>query len=394
MATENEFLNFSWRRPQPQGALNHLYLPPLKIKKMFPFVRSFRDSRMARDVCRLIEELAGDRRVRIVHVCGTHEDTITKYGLRSLLPPNVEVLMGPGCPVCTVPPNRIDSAIRLAESGVTVTTFGDMVRVPAGRGSLADAKARGADIRIVYGIHDAVRIAERLDNEVVHFAVGFETTAPTAAAELIAGPPENFSIYSAHLLIPPAMMHLLEAGETPVDGFINPGHVSTIIGVQGYREVETRHRVPQVIAGFEPLDVLFAVAMILRQLDEGRGEIENEYSRVVKEEGNPRALELMAEAFEPVDAPWRGIGTIPRSGLAVSRRFEEYDASKRFDMEVEESYAMPEGCRCGEVLRALIYPWDCPLFNTVCTPESPVGPCMVSQEGGCYISAKYGVERS
>jgi len=360
---------------------------------MFPFVKSFRDSKMAKDVCRLIRDLAGDRHIRIVHICGTHEDTITKYGLRSLLPKNVEVLMGPGCPVCTVPPNRIDFAIRLAESGVTVTTFGDMVHVPAGLGSLADAKARGADIRIVYGIHDAIKIAEGLDNEVVHFAVGFETTAPTVASELIAGPPENLSVYSTHLLIPPAMIHLLEAGEAPIDGFIDPGHVSTIIGVRGYGEVEARYRVPQVIAGFEPLDILFAVAMILRQIDEGRGEIENEYSRAVREEGNTRAVEMMGEAFEVVDTAWRGIGTIPRSGLAVRPRFQDHDASVRFEIETEESYAMPPGCRCGEVLRALIYPWECPLFNTACTPESPVGPCMVSREGSCYIAAKYGVER-
>ena len=373
--------------------VNPLYLQSLKVLEMFPFVKSFRDSKMAKDVCNLVRDLAGGRHIRIVHVCGTHEDTITRYGLRSMLPPNVEVLMGPGCPVCTVPPNHIDSVIRLAESGVTLTTFGDMVRVPSGLGSLADAKARGADIRIVYGIHDAVKIAERLGDEVVHFAIGFETTAPTTAAELISGPPENFGVYPAHLLIPPAMMHLLDAGEAQIDGFITPGHVSTIIGVGGYREVEARYKVPQVIAGFEPLDVLFAVAMILRQLIEGKGEIENEYSRAVREEGNPKAVELMEEAFEVVDTAWRGIGTIPRSGLAVRRRFREHDASRRFNIEMEASYAMPEGCRCGEVLRALIYPWDCPLFNTACTPESPVGPCMVSKEGSCYISAKYGAAR-
>lgn len=361
-----------------------------EILWMLPFVKNLRDSELAKGACRLIERLSKGRHVRIVHVCGTHEDTITKYGLRGMLPPNVEVLMGPGCPVCTVPPNRIEFAIRLAESGVTLTTFGDMMRVPSAAGSLTDAKARRADIRVVYGIHDAVKIAERLDGDVVHFAVGFETTAPTTAAELIAGVPANFSVYSAHLLIPPAMMHLLEAGETPVDGFITPGHVSTIIGTKGYMEVAERFRVPQVVAGFEPLDVLFATAMIVRQIDEGRGEIENAYSRAVREDGNPRALRLMDEAFEPVDAPWRGIGSIPMSGLALRKRFEEHDASKRFDVRTEDNYAMPEGCRCGEVLRAIIYPWECPIYNTACTPESPVGPCMVSQEGSCFISAKYG----
>jgi len=359
---------------------------------MFSFVEGFRDSEMARKACAHIEELAGGRRVKIVHVCGTHEDTITKYGIRSMLPSNVEVLMGPGCPVCTVPPNRIDHAIRLAEAGAVLTTFGDMIRVPSGLGSLADAKARGADIRIVYGIHDAVKMAERTDREVVHFAVGFETTAPTTAAELVSGVPGNFSVYSAHLLIPPAMIALLESGETRVDGFIDPGHVSVIIGEEGYRPVAERFRVPQVIAGFEPLDVLFAIAMILRQIGEGRGEIENGYSRAVRPEGNPQARRLMERVFEPEDSPWRGIGTIPRSGLGLRPEYEEHDASKRFETEAEEDYTMPEGCRCGEVLRAMIYPWDCPLFNGACSPEDPVGPCMVSREGSCYIAAKYGVE--
>ena len=371
-------------------ALNDLYFSASKSQVMLPLVKNFRDSEMARSVCRHIEELSGGRRVRIVHVCGTHEDTITKYGLREMLPPNVEVLMGPGCPVCTVPPNRIDFAIKVAEAGATLTTFGDMMRVPSGLGSLADAKARGADIRLVYGIHDAVKFAEKLGKEVVHFAVGFETTAPTTAAEILAGAPENFKVYSAHLLIPPAMMHLLEAGEAPVNGFLLPGHVSTIIGIKGYREVERKFKVPQVIAGFEPLDVLFATAMILRQIKEDRGEVENEYSRVVREDGNPKAVEMMETVFKTVDAPWRGIGEIKNSGLALREEFEDHDASKLFEAETEHIYSMPEGCRCGEVLRAIIYPWECPIYNTGCTPEHPVGPCMVSQEGSCYISAKYG----
>lgn len=359
---------------------------------MLDLVEGFRDSDTARRVCRLIGELSEGRRYRIVHICGTHEDAITKYGLRNLLPKNVEVLMGPGCPVCTVPPNRIDYMIGLAEMGVTVTTFGDMMRVPAGLGSLSDAKSRGADIRIVYSIHDAVQIAERTEKYVVHFAVGFETTAPTTASELLAGPPANFSVYSAHLLIPPAMIHLLEAGETRVDGFINPGHVSAIIGEEGYLDVARRYRVPQVIAGFEPLDILFAIAMILRQKKEGRGELENAYSRVVRRRGNPIALRMMDEVFSARDAPWRGIGTIPMSGLRLRPEFEKHDASIRFGAEAEGDYSMPAGCRCGEVLRAVIYPWDCPAFNKSCNPENPVGPCMVSREGSCFIAAKYGVE--
>jgi len=353
----------------------------------------FRDEETAKRVVRLIGELAGGRHIRIVHVCGTHEDAITKYGLRSMLPKNVEVLMGPGCPVCTVPPNRIDFAIRLAESGAILTTFGDMMRVPAGLGSLTDAKSRGADVRVVYSIHDATKMAKETDKKVVHFGVGFETTAPTTASELLADPPDNFSVYSAHILIPPAMIHLLESGETPVDGFIDPGHVSAIIGEAGYTEVTRRFKVPQVIAGFEPLDILFSIAMICKQLKEGRGELENAYTRIVRQEGNPQALKLMNEVFEVCDAPWRGIGTIPSSGLRLKKEFEDHDASKLFDFESETSYDMPNGCRCGEVLRAVCYPWDCPLYNNVCTPESPVGPCMVSHEGSCFISAKYGAEQ-
>lgn len=357
---------------------------------MFPLIRGFRDSHLAKKAIRYIEDLAGDQLFRIVHVCGTHEDTITKYGIRDMLPEHIEVLMGPGCPVCTVPPNKIAFAKRISEKSAILTTFGDMMKVPSRHGSLADASAKGADIRIVYSIHDSIKIAERSGKDVVHFAVGFETTAPTTAAEILANPPKNFSIYSAHLLIPPAMMHLLESGEAPINGFILPGHVSTIIGSAGYREVVERFKIPQVVAGFEPLDVLFAISMILKQAIEGRGEIENEYSRVVRMEGNPRAQWMMKQVFDKVDGAWRGIGVIKDSGLALKREFEEYDATKRFDVETEEDFAMPKGCRCGEVLKAIIYPWDCPLYNSSCTPDNPIGPCMVSHEGSCYISARYG----
>ena len=358
---------------------------------MFSFVEGFRNNETATKVIKYIKQLAGNEHFRIVHVCGTHEDTISKHGIRSMLPKNVEVLMGPGCPVCTVPPNKIDYAITLAESGTTLTTFGDMMRVPASKGSLADAKARGYDVRVVYSISDSVKLAEKTGKDVVHFSVGFETTAPTTASEMLAEPPENFSVYSAHLLIPPALIHLLEAGETTVDGFINPGHVSTIIGEEGYRSVADKFKVPQVIAGFEPLDVLFSVAMILKQIREGRGEVENSYRRAVKSEGAPQALKMLKEVFEFTDAPWRGIGIIPSSGLSLRSKFQDHDASNRHELGDEEDYTMPMGCKCGEVLRTILYPWDCPLYNNVCTPETPIGPCMVSHEGSCYISARYGV---
>jgi hydrogenase expression/formation protein HypD len=358
---------------------------------MYSFVEPFRDGHTAEQVIKYIKKEAGKTKYRIVHVCGTHEDAIMKYGIRSLLPKNVEVLMGPGCPVCTVPPNKIDYAIKLAEQGAIVTTFGDMIRVPAGLGSLADARARGCDIRIVYSIYDAVKIAEQTSREVVHFAVGFETTAPTTASEILASPPDNFSIYSAHLLIPPAMEALLEMGATKVDGFINPGHVSTIIGEVGYQYIENKFPVPQIIAGFEPLDILFSIALIIKQIKEGKGQIENTYQRAVKPDGNPRALQLLDQVFQKEDAPWRGIGIINRSGLQLKPEHQKYDASKKYQILVEEDYSMPAGCKCGEVLRAIIYPWECPLFSKKCNPENPIGPCMVSHEGSCYIAARYGV---
>ena len=358
---------------------------------MYSFVDQFRDGHIAKQVITCIKQEAGNKKIRIVHVCGTHEDVIVKNGIRNMLPKNVEVLMGPGCPVCTVPPNKIDYAIKLAEQGAIVTTFGDMIRVPAENRSLAIAKARGYDIRIVYSIHDAVKIAEKTDKEVVHFAVGFETTAPTTASEILADPPTNFSVYSAHLLIPPAMTALLEMGATQVDGFIDPGHVSAIIGEEGYRPVQDKYPIPEVIAGFEPLDILFSIALIIKQINEGRTEIENTYTRVVRPEGNQRAIQLMNLVFQPEDASWRGIGTISQSGLQIKPEYDQYDASKKFDILVEDNYSMPKGCKCGEVLRAIIYPWECPLFNNCCTPNNPIGPCMVSHEGSCYIVARYGV---
>ncbi|MFA9436955.1 MAG: hydrogenase formation protein HypD [Candidatus Bathyarchaeota archaeon] len=359
---------------------------------MYSFVDPYRDNKTAEQVIRYIKQLAGEDKYRIVHICGTHEDAIMKNGIRSLLPKNVEVLMGPGCPVCTVAPNRIDYMIKLAEEGHIVTTFGDMMKVPAGLGSLSDAKGRGHDIRIVYSIHDAAKMAAETKKDVVHFGVGFETTAPTTASELLSGPPENFSVYSAHLTIPPAMEALLAMGVTDVAGFINPGHVSTMIGEVGYEPIMENYPVPQVIAGFEPLDILFSIALILKQHKEGRAEIENTYQRAVKPEGTPSALRMLERVFEPEDAPWRGIGTIPESGLKIRDEFRVHDASEKFDIKVETSYTMPAGCKCGEVLRAMIYPWDCPLFNKGCDPDNPIGPCMVSHEGSCFIAARYGVD--
>lgn len=357
-------------------------------------LRGYRSAELAKKVVEHINALAKEvEEANIVHVCGTHEYTIVKSGIRSLLPPNVEVRSGPGCPVCVCPPSDIDAAIELAfRPNVVVTTFGDMYRVPSTKYSLAEAAAKGASVRVVYGIGDAVELAKKIpDKEVVHFAIGFETTAPSTAYVLSADPPPNFSIVPSHRLIPPAIEHLLNLGEARIDGFILPGHVSTIIGAKPYRPISQKYRVPQVIAGFEPLDVLIGVAMLLQQMVEGRSEVEIEYTRSVREEGNVRAQQFMEKVFEPVEAGWRGIGKIPQSGYRLRSNYEQYDAISKFEVEVDESAPDTKpGCRCGEILRGLCYPQDCPLFGKACTPRSPYGPCMVSSEGACFIAYRYG----
>jgi len=267
-----------------------------------------------------------------------------------------------------------------------------MFRVPGEKLSLADVKAEGFDIRVVYSITDCISIAERLDKDVVFFSIGFETTTP-ATASVISTRPNIFSILSAHRLIPPAMEALIRMGEMKIDGFINPGHVSTIIGEKTYEFISSRYKMPQVIAGFEPLDVLIAVYMLAMQIINGEAKVENEYTRVVKREGNEKAQHIMNEVFEPFDISWRGFPVIPSSGLRLRRKFEEYDARKRYEDELSElpdEYKEPAGCRCGEILRGLVYPDECPLFGKVCTPRHPVGPCMVSREGSCNIMLRYG----
>lgn len=330
--------------------------------------------------------------VKLMHVCGTHEQSIVQHGLRSLLPDSVEVIAGPGCPVCITPKYDIDTAVFLAKHGVVITTFGDMYKVPSTE-SLSDAKSKGADIRIVYSITNAVEMAQKNpEKEVVHFGIGFETTAPTTAV-VVKDAPENFSVLCCHRLVPPALLFLLELGEVDIQGFIEPGHVSTIIGVRPYEAISKKYTVPQVVSGFEAEDVLMAVLMLLKQLKEGKSEVENEYTRVVKTEGNILAQKAMEDAFEVVDADWRALPTIPQSGYEIAQKYEECNAKKKFEDVLEEFTYIPDepkGCRCGEVLRGLVYPEECPLFKKVCTPVNPVGPCMVSREGSCNIKYRYG----
>lgn len=350
----------------------------------------FRDPKRAEGFRRLLAQVAPDRPVRIVHVCGTQEVTIAQNGLRSFLPQGVELLEGPGCPVCVTPTQDLDCALRLAEKGAILCTFGDMTRVPGSRMTLEEARAEGADVRVVLSAADAVEIAKGNPRDpVVFFAVGFETTAPGTAAVLLDSPPENFFVLVSHKLIPPALAALLSTPPVLISAFLAPGHVSTIIGAQAYHEVSARFHVPVVVAGFEPLDILYGVYLALKQLGEGRAEVENAYARAVGEEGNLRAKALLNRVFRAAPAIWRGIGEIPDSGLVLQEEFLRFDARREFGIAGEPGEEKPPGCRCAEVLMAQAVPTDCPLFAKLCTPMTPVGPCMVGSEGACSIWFRY-----
>jgi hydrogenase expression/formation protein HypD len=350
----------------------------------------FRDPDLAKRVANKIQELTPkEGTVKICHVCGTHEWTITHYGLRSLLPKNVEVIAGPGCPVCIVPASEIDEAVQLALKRIVVTCFGDLLRVPGSKMSLLDAKAQGADIRVVYGVNDAVSMAHKEPNkEFVFFAVGFETTSPSTAIEVLAKPPGNLSFLISHRLIPPAMELLVTMKDLNLNGFVAPGHASTIIGLKPYEIFPKRYGMPVVVAGFEPLDVLFAVYLVLKQLKGGKPALENEYVRAVHEEGNVKAQELMQRTFEILDGKWRGLGTITASKYKLRKEYAAYDAHLKYGITVEDSVDMQPGCKCHLVVVGKMRPTECPLFMKKCTPQKPVGACMVSSEGTCRIWAK------
>ena len=350
----------------------------------------FRDPTTAKRVTEKIRELTpknGD--IKICHVCGTHEWAITHHGLRNLLPPNIEVIAGPGCPVCIVPASEIDEAVELALKGMVITCFGDILRVPGSRMSLLDAKAEGAAVRVVYSVRDAVNMAKKEDDmEFAFFAVGFETTAPSTATEVLGKPPKNLSFLVSHRLIPPAMKLLVEMKDLNLNGFIAPGHVSTVIGLKPYEVFPKEYGVPTVVAGFEPLDVLFGIYMILKQLFEGKPRLENEYSRVVKPEGNPKAQIVIQKAFQISDGNWRGLGSIPQSKLTFRKEFSDFDAHLKYGVKVKHSVDLQPGCRCHLVIVGKIKPTECPLFMKACNPKKPVGACMVSSEGTCRIWAR------
>ncbi len=358
-----------------------------------PGIKILRSKEFTNKIIKSIVTIAKDinKPIKIMHVCGTHEHTISKYGLRTLLPNKLEILSGPGCPVCVCPAADIDKAIEIGKRDNTIiTTFGDMIRVPATNISLAELKAKGADVRIVYGPHDAIQIAkENPKKEIIFFAIGFETTAPLIGYEIKNGPPSNFSVICAYKLIPAALELLISQSQLNIDGFISPGHVSTIIGLQPFRIFSDAYKVPNVIAGFEPNDVLLSILMLLQQIKYKKHETLNEYSRVVKPEGNIVAQEIMNEVFRSVSSPWRGIGRILDGGLAIRDKYEKFDADKKFDIQIKKSQDIPPGCSCHLVMVGKLYPHECKLFRKECTPLNPIGPCMVSMEGTCSIYYKY-----
>jgi hydrogenase expression/formation protein HypD len=339
------------------------------------------------------------RSYKFMEVCGGHTHTIYRYGVQDHLPENIELVHGPGCPVCVIPMGRVDDGIAIAEQEVDgrpviLTCFGDMMRVPGSKGSFLEANARGADIRMVYSPLDALRIArENPDSQVVFYAIGFETTAPSTALTVLRAKAEgirNFSVFCSHVTIIPAIKAILDSPDLRLDGFLGPGHVSTVIGCRPYDFIARRHGKPLVCAGFEPLDLLQSVYMIMRQLAEGRSEVENQYGRVVPWDGNPTALRVLADVFSLRPYfEWRGLGSIAHSALQLSGRYADFDAELRFDVPGVR-VADPKACQCGEVLKGVLRPWECKVFGTACTPETPIGTCMVSSEGACAAYYNYG----
>ena len=357
----------------------------------------FRDPLVARRLLVRIEEklASADRPLTLMEVCGTHTMAIHQHGIRALLADGLRLISGPGCPVCVTPVDYINHALALSRRpGTIIATFGDMLRVPGTRSSLLEEKARGADIRTVYSPLDALGIAGgNPRHQVVFLGIGFETTTPTVAGAILQARKlgtDNFSILCAHKTMPAPMAALTADPELQVDGYLCPAHVSAIIGANAYRPLAEKYRVACVVTGFEPLDILQGIEMLIEQIVVGKPRVENQYRRYVDAGGNARARQLMETVFEPCDAAWRGLGRIPDSGMRLRKTFADFDAARRFDVPVEAARE-PEGCLCGEVLKGKKGPRDCSLFGSRCTPQSPVGACMVSSEGSCAAEHKYGV---
>jgi hydrogenase expression/formation protein HypD len=352
----------------------------------------YRDKDLARKLIAAIRS-ESHKPARLMEVCGTHTVSIFRHGIRELLPPAIELISGPGCPVCVTATEDIDQAIKLAQiPEVLVTSFGDLLRVPGSYSSLQQERAVGADVRIVYSTFDALKLArENPFRKVVFLAIGFETTAPTIAAAVAEADRlnlTNFCILAAHKLLPPALGALLGIGELNLQGFIYPGHVTTIIGTEAYEQVAREHGLPGVVCGFEPVDILETILLLVRQIEKNEARVEIQYQRGATAQGNPKARELLYQVFEPCSAVWRGLGAIPESGLTLRPAYRRFAAEDVFDLQVPPAKDHP-GCGCGEVLRGMITPLECPLFRKACTPESPIGPCMVSTEGTCAAYFKY-----
>jgi hydrogenase expression/formation protein HypD len=357
------------------------------------WLNSYRDGEIAARLAAWFKKQVELPDVRFMEVCGTHTVSICRHGIRELLPPEITLTSGPGCPVCVTATEDIDTFIKAAElEGSIITTFGDLLRVPGSKSSLQDARAEGADIRTVYSSLDALEIARKNpEREVIFLGVGFETTTPTVAAAILTAEQEgmrNFSVISSHKVMPPALEALLSDPEIKIDGLICPGHVSIMIGADAYEPFVSHYRIPCVIAGFEPVDILKAVVMLTQQVTTGKAKVEIAYDRAVTKEGNRQAMTVMYRIFEPADALWRGLTVIPASGLEIREEYEYFNARKRFDLTIAEARD-PAGCACGDVLKSIKTPPDCKLFGKTCLPEHPIGPCMVSGEGACGAYYKY-----
>jgi len=365
------------------------------------YVDEFRDPAKAKFLFREIEALIGEieicrqRPLQIMEVCGGHTHSIFRYGLEGMLPKEIELVHGPGCPVCVLPMGRVDDCVAIAEQpGVIFTTFGDAMRVPGSKKSLMQAKAEGADVRMVYSPLDALQLAkDNPDREVVFFGLGFETTMPSTALTVLQAEADgvaNFSLFCNHITIIPTIKAILDSPDLRIDGFLGPGHVSMVIGNRPYEFIAERYRRPLVVAGFEPLDILQSIWMLLRQLAEGRCEIENQYNRIVPGEGNDSALAAVAKVFELREFfEWRGLGSIDHSGVRIREAFAAFDAERKFALP-KLKIADPKSCQCGEVLKGVIKPWQCKVFGKACTPETPMGALMVSSEGACAAYYQYG----
>ena len=356
------------------------------------YIEEYRDKKISLQIADKIKK-ASRREVRLMEVCGTHTASIFRNGIRAVLPDTISLLSGPGCPVCVTGQKEINAFIELSKADdVIVATFGDLMRVPGTNSSLKEERAKGQDIRVVYSAFDALEIAKKMPNKkIVFLGVGFETTAPTIAASIFSARQirlDNFFVFSALKLVPPALEAIMTSRDVHINGFILPGHVSVVIGTKAYLPFFEKHEVPCAVSGFEPADILLAIYLLVEQIEDTGPKLENAYQRAVTFDGNIKAQDILEVVFESAGVSWRGIGTIPESGLKIRKEFEAHDAEKMFDFEVPDSED-PKDCACGDILRGIKTPPECPLYKKVCTPVEPVGPCMVSSEGTCAAYYSY-----